>query len=115
MLQRSIIPALALSLSLAACRLDGEAAFARDYVDDYESDLEEAVAEEAETALLDPIEDADDAPPPDGQARAQAVARRYGPLSILQDDPHFKDPEKGDGYLDEAQALGADAVRVFVF
>ena len=42
MLQRPIISALALSLSLAGCRLDGEAAFARDYVDDYESDLEEA-------------------------------------------------------------------------
>lgn len=114
MLLRSVIPALALPLFLAACRLDGEAAFARDYVDDYESDLVEAAAEEAEMALLDPIEDTDDAPPPDGQFRAQAVPRRYGPLSILQDDPHFHDA-RGDAYLDEAQALGADAVRVFVF
>ena len=102
---------------LPACGEDAEyeARFEADYTDDYESDAAEARAQAREQALLDTLDDLDEVPQPgdDDDLVAAASARPpHGPLSIIEDDPHFSDPS--GAALSDARALGADVVRVML-
>lgn len=104
-------------LLLPACGEDAEyeARFEADYTDDYENDAAEARAQASEQALLDTLDDLDEVPQPgdDDDLVAAASARPpHGPLSIIEDDPHFSDPS--GAALSDARALGADVVRVML-
>ncbi len=99
---------------------DEDAQFNADYVDDYESDLLEDQAQQAEVARLDLLDDLDDvdvsqmpAAATTGVLRSQSTTAAHGPLSILQDeDPHFYDPS--GQWLGEAHDLGAEVIRTIL-
>lgn len=49
-----------------------------------------------------------------GESPPPKKKRKHGPVSIIQDDPHFSGPASGDR-LDQAKALGADVVRIMAW
>jgi hypothetical protein len=116
-----LLIASALLWTLNGCAPDEEAQFEIDYTEDYEADSEEDAAEAEEFAeydVLDDLADPDDeggAPvAPDTGLLRQALAPSPGPLSIMQDDPHFSG-EMAYERLREAKALGTDIVRVMLW
>src|SRR5579859_7158030 len=79
-----------------------DAQFTADYVDDYENDLDEAVAQDQEQALIDQLDDLDDVEVLDDSSTVGTASygtkgtpkKRppHGPVTIMQDDPPFSDP-----------------------
>jgi hypothetical protein len=146
---RSFVPWIAglfvaSSLSLTGCGAkddSDDAEFDADWVEDFENDADEDVAEEAEQLELDEVDDMDDVEILDdtsdtgaalsaktlstkGRAPKRAA---HGPLSIIEEDPHFSgeqwtgadtrnyDLPSATAHVAEAKAIGADVVRVMLW
>jgi len=121
-----VLPFVAVLCLGAGCAKDApseleDEQFTSDWVDDYESDTEEDLAQEAEQDSIDALDDLDDveidttgtAPSPMTKGPSPKPKTPHGPLSILEDDPHFSGPD-AEANLDIARQLGVDVIRVFL-
>ena len=104
-------------LSMGCSESDEDPVFEADYVDDYESDLPEDYAQQAEVAQLDTLDNLDDIDtnPPGaataGVVRIQSTAAPHGPVwNTCRTRTGVFLIQQGQG-LDEARALGAQVIR----
>lgn len=125
----------AFALSVAACGSSLDAAvpeedpqFTADYVEDYESDVDEDRAQQDEQALLDQVDDIDDVEVLDDSSSTMGTTgfdtkgrtpphhAPHGPVSIMEDEPSFSGPDatSANANVQEARQLGVRIVRVMI-
>lgn len=99
--------------------------FEADWVEDFEGDVQEDAAEEAEQAELDTLDDEDDVEVLDDEGTSESALQAktlspkkaapkrpaHGPISILQDDGWLTD----DTRMYEARSIGAKVIRIMVW